>query len=418
MRDEQMDVLIVGAGPVGLMAGLFLAQAGVSLRVIDQESGTAARSYGCALHSASLKHLQQLGLLDTVLGLGRKVSKVAFYERENRKAELDLAQAGAEFPFMLILPQDEFERMLVEALESRTGKAILWNHRLDDFQTAGDRVRSSVQELTGTSTGYVVPHWETVVKQRFDVHSSYVIGADGHRSLVRQRLGVASMGGTQREVFAAYEFTTDEAPYDEVRVVMDTDSSSVLWPLPGNKCRWAFQLLHSEATEFPDKERRALRVSDETTDQKIRDFVAGLAQKRAPWFKLSVKEVTWFSDVVFEHHCVKEFGAGRCWLAGDAAHQTGPVGVQSMNAGFIEAKALATAFGKGLEVRGGADLLQQFNREHQARWQQLLGLTGGLKPAANTDPWVKARAPRLLADLPAIDASLERLAGQLNLQLA
>jgi len=78
MRDEQMDVLVVGAGPVGLMAGLFLAKAGLRARLIDRESGTAARSYACALHPRSLKLLEELGLLENILPLGRKVSKVAF----------------------------------------------------------------------------------------------------------------------------------------------------------------------------------------------------------------------------------------------------------------------------------------------------------------------------------------------------
>jgi 2-polyprenyl-6-methoxyphenol hydroxylase-like FAD-dependent oxidoreductase len=275
-----------------------------------------------------------------------------------------------------------------------------------------------VEELTGTSTGYIVPHWETVVRQRFDLRAKFLLGADGYHSLVRQRLGLETIGTTERELFGAYEFLTSDEPHDEVRVVLDSGSTSVLWPLPGNKCRWNFQLLHSDMPDFPEKERRALRLSDESTDEKIRVFVEGLARKRAPWFKLSIKEVTWCSEVAFEHRCVKEFGVGRCWLAGDAAHQGGPVGVQSMNAGFTEAKTLAGTFEKAMQAQGGEELLLAFSRAQLARWQQLLGLTGGLKAGPTTNPWIKERAPRMLAHLPATDSSLERLAAQLRLELA
>jgi len=318
----------------------------------------------------------------------------------------------------LILPQDAFERALAETLEQRTQQPILWNHRLDSFETIGEQVKASVEELTGTSTGYIVPHWETVVRKRFDLRGRFLLGADGYHSLVRQRLAVETVRTTERELFGAYEFVTDDEPHDEVRVVLDVGSTSVLWPLPGNKCRWNFQLVHTEMPDFPEKERRALRLSDEATDSRIRTFVEGLARKRAPWFKLSIKEVTWCSEVAFEHFCVKDFGRGQCWLAGDAAHQSGPVGVQSMNAGFSEASGLAKAFAKSLQAQGGAELLERFSREQISRWQQLLGLAGGVKAHASANPWVKDRAQRIFSHLPATDGSLEKLASQLQLEAA
>lgn len=418
MREAQTEVLVVGAGPVGLFTGLCLAEAGIEARVIDREERTAARSYACALHPQSLKALARLGLADALIAQGRKVEKIAFYEGKTRQAELSLAKAGRDHPFLLILPQATFERTLEEALTQRTGHGVNWRHRLNAFDVIGDSVQAEIEELEGTSTGYIVPHWETVVRRRAQVRSQYLLGADGHNSLVRQRLGTDLERAGERQFFAAYEFETDQAGYDEVRVVLDDQTTNVLWPLPGNKCRWTFQLIRSEVAEMPDKERRAFRVAESAVDEKIREYVEAVAQKRAPWFNLGVKEITWCTEVVFEPRMAREFGRNHTWLLGDAAHQAGPAGVHSMNAGFLEGQAMAGVLQKIIRERGSLSYLEGWQKEQQMRWRQLLGLNGGLKPRAKASAWAKSRAPKLLSCLPGTGEALVSLAGQLEMDLA
>ncbi len=418
MREAQTEVLVAGAGPVGLMTALFLAEAGVETRVIDREERTAARSYACALHPRTLKSLERLGLANTLIAQGRKVQKIAFYEGKTREAELDLAKAGGEYPFLLILPQNTFESALEEALARRSGHNVSWRHRLDAFEAVGDSVSAAIEELEGTSTGYVVPHWETVVRRRAQLRTQFLVGADGHNSLVRQRLGIEHDKVGEREFFAAYEFETESPGYDEVRVVLDNHTTNVLWPLPGNKCRWTFQLVQSEVAEMPEKERRAFRVAEAGVDDRIRHYVEAVAQRRAPWFDLEVKEITWCTEVVFEHRMAREFGRNRTLLVGDAAHQTGPVGVQSMNAGFLEGECLAAALKQIVREKGSLSILESWQRDQQNRWRQALGLKGGLIPRADTSPWISSRASRLLACLPGTEQPLATLAGQLKLDLA
>ena len=84
-----------------------------------------------------------------------------------------------------------------------------------------------------------------------------------------------------------------------------------------------------------------MRFAQKAVDERIRQYVEKVAKQRAPWFTAGVKEITWCTEVVFEQRVAKQFGRDRCWLAGDAAHQTGPVGVQSMNVGMAEAATLA-----------------------------------------------------------------------------
>jgi len=415
MREERTEVLVVGAGPVGLLAAILLAEAGIEVRIIDREERTTVRSYACALHPRTLKLLDRMGLAASMIERGRRVEKIAFYDGATRQAEVKLSQLGGEFPFMVILPQNVFEDALEQRLR-KAGVAVNWNYRFNDLQSGAGEVAATVEELGATATGYIVPHWETVVKRSFSVHAQFLIGADGYGSLVRQRLGIEHTRVGGPEFFAAYEFEPAEKVEDEVRVVLDQSSTNVLWPLLGNRYRWTFQLLKSEmANEFPEKERQGARLAQTAVDESIRQYVEKVAKKRAPWFAAGVKEIAWCTEVVFEQRVARQFGRERCWLAGDAAHQTGPVGVQSMNVGMAEAATLAGSLRRILREKAPLNLLETCDHELQAEWRRLLGLTGGLKPRTDTAPWVRERRGRILSCLPASHEDLAPLGEQLGL---
>jgi 6-methylpretetramide 4-monooxygenase / 4-hydroxy-6-methylpretetramide 12a-monooxygenase len=415
MREERTEVLVVGAGPVGLWTALLLAEAGVQVAIIDREERTAARSYACALHPRTLKLFQAIGLLRTVLEAGRRVQTVGFYEQSVRHADLNLPEAAGDF--LLILPQDQLEKLLEQRLRE-SGVGVYWNHRFDDLTQEGDDVSVTIEELGGTGTGYIVPHWESGVKNRRTLRAQLVIGADGRQSLVRQRLGLDFQRTGESQVFAAFEFESDAAATEEVRIAMN-DTTNVLWPLPGNKWRWSFQMLNDKGPpEFPEKERRAVRLSEPNVDERIRETVQRVARNRAPWFNANIQTVTWCTEVVFEPGLAKAFGQGRCWLAGDAAHQTGPAGVQSMNAGFREGKKLSELIPVILREQAPIDSLEEYGRENSLIWRQLLGLTGGLTAGRDTDAWIAAHRARLLPCLPATGPDIGALAQSLNLILA
>ena len=418
MREERAVLLVVGAGPVGLWTALLLAEAGLETVIIDREERTAARSYACALHPQTLARLQRLGLAEALLEQGRRVPTVAFYDHNTRRAELRLSELGGDFPFLLILPQDALEHLLEQRLR-RAGVSVRWNHRFDGITEEAELVAATIEELGGTSTGYIVPHWETVVRERRPLRAEFLLGADGHNSLVRQRLDIDYHRVAGPQFFAAYEFLAEAPGEAEVRIVLDEATTNVLWPLPQNKYRWTFQLIQSEIPpEFPDKERRAARLARPAVDERIRQYVQRVAQHRAPWFAAGVREVTWCTEVAFEQRLARPVGRNRCWLLGDAAHQTGPVGVQSMNGGFAEGEELAVLLRKILREGAPLDLLAAYNRQRQEQWHRLLGMAGGPKAGPDADAWVRQRSARILPCLPAADADLPRLARQLRLDLA
>lgn len=417
MREERTEVLIVGAGPVGLWTALLLARAGIEVAVIDREERTAARSYACALHPRTLGLLQQVNVAQTVLAQSRAVRTIAFYDGENRRAEVHLAGDEGHFPFLAILPQNQLETTLEEALRA-AGVKVYWNHRFDELSDEQREVIATIEELGGTGTGYIVPHWETTVRRRTSVGAQFLVGADGHHSLVRDRLAIGSDSAGERESFAAYEFECDETSQDEMRVVLDDRSTNVLWPLPGNRFRWTFQMLKSDApAEFPEKERSTMRLAQPQIDERIRAYVQKVAKNRAPWFAGEVKRIAWCTEVGFEPSLARSFGKGRCWLAGDAAHQTGPVGVQSMNLGFAEGKHLAEALVRALRGSGPNESLAAYDRQQQNECRKLLGLNGGLQPRADADAWVRRRCARILPCLPATGGDLTGLANQLRLDM-
>lgn len=413
------EVLVVGAGPVGMTTALLLAERGVKAAVIDAKGGPAARSYACALHPRSLDLFDRLGLLQEILPLGRRFETVAFYEGANKRAEVRLSELPTKYPFLFVLPQNALEASLERAIKNRSGMPVHWHHRLSDLRTDDKGVVAKVDKLAGTSTGYIVPHWEMVVKESTEIRSEFLIGADGHNSLVRQRIGIDYEQVGESESFTVFEFETQADLPNEICVVLDQATTNVLWPLPGGRCRWGFQSSQTEsASEFPDKDRRAVWIDDPDRNRQIQERLNQLIQKRAPWFSAGVKEFDWVSRVQFERRLAKHFGSGLCCLVGDAAHQTGPVGVQSLNVGLREADELAETLHKRIQAGTAKNGFENWKHHWREEWERLLGLGVTLKPSAGADEWVQQHASRILPCLPASGADLVSCAKQFHLDFA
>jgi 2-polyprenyl-6-methoxyphenol hydroxylase-like FAD-dependent oxidoreductase len=413
-RDDQTEVLVVGAGPVGMLTALLLAENGVHVKIIDKEPRTATHSYACVLHPATLRLLHRMDLAKDVLAHGRRLDTVAFYQGADRRAEIKLSQLPGEYPYALVLPQNRFEDLLEQRLR-QIQQPVLWNHRLENLQRERDSVLATFNKLAQSAKGYIVAEWDWEVQKTLQVRPAFLVGADGHGSIVRSRTGIDYERVAGPELFAVFEFETDSDPGNEVRIVLDEYTTNVLWPLPGNACRWSFQLVKSrEGGDFPEKERQAARFVRETVDDHTRERVELLAQKRAPWFKGNIKDFYWWAHIRFQGCLAKPFGNDRVWLAGDAAHQTGPVGGQSMNAGLLEGADLADRLSRILREGASRELLEAYSREHREDWQRLLGVKAGLSAGPQAGAWAKAHAARVLPCLPALGEDLARVADQLG----
>jgi 3-(3-hydroxy-phenyl)propionate hydroxylase len=415
---QQTEVLIVGAGPVGQVCALLLAQRGVNTELIDEGTRPTTRSYALALHPASLALLDDVGAATALINDAHVIDRVAFYDgKGERLGELRLDHVSARFPFLAVVGQQVLENQLEQKLREKRIK-VKWNHRLSALREENDKIVATVDKLGQSPSGYAVAQMEWKVQKSKELIAPFLVGADGNRSGVRRMLGIELEQAAPAQVFGVFEFASDADLVDEVRVVFTDDTTNVLWPLPNNRYRWSFQLDEADVEHAERRKSRLLvQIGAESFPFLHKEKLAELLRERAPWFPMPQGGIDWSVAVRFENGMARTFGKGRCWLAGDSAHLTGPVGAQSMNAGLHEAKELAWRLGHILHGPGTADLLATYNIERSNEWQRLLGLGGALVTNDCTASWVRKNAARILPCIPGSEEALDQLAGQLNLTL-
>src|SRR5689334_21927234 len=182
------QVLIVGAGPTGLVLALSLIRLGIQVRLVDKaaEPGTTSRALG--VQARTLEFYRQLGLAETVVGKGLEFAAANLWVRGRRVARAAFGEMGkglSPYPYMLIFPQDAHERLLIHWLEQ-----------------AGVTVERQT-ELIGVEQG---PHGAVGRLRRTDgteesCEAEYLAGCDGARSQLRQALGIGFPGGTYAHLF-------------------------------------------------------------------------------------------------------------------------------------------------------------------------------------------------------------------------
>ena len=414
---KETDVLVAGAGPVGLFTAVTLAERGIDTTLLDAQWRTAGRSYALGLHSASLDLFDELGLAEDLIANGFRVDTVAFYRGGERLGEMRLGELGRKYPFVLVLPQNRLEQALEAGLKKRRVK-VRWSHRMARLAEEDGRVAADVERLARDSSGYALASTGTVVDKTFTTRAHLVLGADGHRSAVRRLLDIDFAQLGEPQLFAVFEFTIAGEPYHEVRVVLDDDTVSVLWPLRDGRCRWSFQLPGAVEDGIPRiKSRFSIQVGAQpypfVREENLEKFIA----ERAPWFAGRADKIRWSLAVQFENRLAASFGRGRTWLVGDSTHVTGPAGIQSMNRGLTEARELA-GLAAGL-VRGetAADRLDDYGSKHRESWLDLLGRRR-IEATADAPDWARQAADRLVPLIPASGVDLEQLLGQVGLRFA
>jgi len=390
------EVLVVGAGPVGLVAALFLQQHGVRVEIVDMHQRTTQHSYALAIHPRTLGVLDEAGLSAGLIASGRKLTKVAYYEGSDRRAEIDYSALASMHPYLLVVRQSLVERAAEQALR-RQKRKVLWGRRLQSLTVDGAAIRAEVATLDQVATGYPVARSESVVVRTQAIRPAYVIGADGYDSAVRRMSGIEMQENGAAQIFSVYEIeAAGELPAD-VRVIVDPDLTSVYWPLEKGRCRWGFQI--RDAAEHA--------ASMERLEQ--------LIAARAPWWTARPTQIYWSTLASFASRLAGTLGRGGVWLAGDAAHQAAPVGVHSMNAGLVEARELAARIAQILRAGGAPSLLEEFGTATHHTWRSLFGAGPRVAALPGADPWVRQEAGRILSCIPASGDDLNALIEQIGL---
>jgi 2-polyprenyl-6-methoxyphenol hydroxylase-like FAD-dependent oxidoreductase len=389
---EETEVLVLGAGPVGMFAGLCLAERGVRVRIVDQYTRTALRSYALALHPQSLRLFAEAGLDASLAGHAHFLDGLVVHH-DGGAAEIDFAPVRSARGGVAVLPQYVLEAALEKALAER-GVGVEWGQQLLTFDDGAEGVVALVASgAAATASGAASA--AALAPRR--VGAEFLVGADGGESMARRLLRIGQVPAGPPMTMGLMEFEAPLASPHRMQLVLADRRTDVLWPLAAERGRWSVQLDGDEPAEVAEL-RRHIRA-------------------RAPWFGDRFGAADWVTAVSFEMRLARRFGRGRVWLAGDAAHFTSPIGAQSMNVGLREAHDLARRLAAILREGSSPRLLDYYNEERLREWKMLLGLKERLRLDRGAPAWVRAAAPRLVRNLPASGHDLNLLLEQVGARL-
>jgi len=410
---KHTDVCVIGAGPVGLVAAHALADSNVEFTQFDSAAGGHTHSYALALLPETMELLDLLGVAEQVLDQAIKLPRVALYDGDERKAELDYSNLSATYPHLTVIRQCELESILLRTLRAK-GHKPRWQHRVRYMDEDDGHVLVEVDRMIEGMTGYAYAHIDMQIEKILQYRANYVIGADGHRSAARRVTGIPFNETGSASAYAVFEFQVDEEVPDEMRIIVDEQGTHIFWPMPDNYCRFSFEVEPGEAPlETVDKEHCVVYTRKNAYPLLDEAHLAGFLSQHAQWFKGSAEKMRWRTLVHFEKRMAGSFGRKRIWLAGDAAHLTAPGGMLSMNIGMHEAYDLVQRLSLDSDELRQAALLS-YSEDRKKEWSALLDLNGLLQREL-ADPWLVEHKDSLAANLPASGDTRHALLEQVHL---
>src|SRR5262249_31574264 len=339
-------VLIVGAGPTGLVLALWLTRLGVRVRIIDKSAEPGTTSRAVAVQARTLELYRQLDLAGTVVEAGVQVAAANLWVRGAKAARLPLGRIGeglSPFPYALTYPQDAHERLLIELLGA-LGVTVERQTELLRFDQQPETVRPVLRLADGT---------EEICE------AVYLAGCDGAHSTVREALAIGLPGGSSSGLsYAADVNASGPAADGDIHVDLEEADFLAVFPLKGpgrlrlvGPVRWE-----------PDREHRELTFDD-------------VGKRAVGNLKLAIAKLNWFSTYRVHHRVAARFRVRRAFLLGDAAHVHRPGGGQGRNTGHGAAVNLAWKLAAVLNGGARESLLASYEPERIAFARRLVATT-------------------------------------------
>ncbi|MCJ1694493.1 FAD-dependent monooxygenase [Rathayibacter caricis] len=331
MTVERTDVLVIGGGPVGVFLGALLAQAGVGVQVWEKRASVPAGSRAIGIHPPSLDAFEVIGAAEPVLAEAALVTHGVARSRGRDLGVLSFARASRTHPYVATLDQHRTETILRGRLEALDPTALRTGIEVTGLHRRGTQV-----EVTGTGR-----HGEAI-----ELHASFVVGADGARSAVRELLDIGVSGRDYSDRYVMGDFADPEVASLASSALVDVGPEGVVesFPLPGGRRRYV-------ALSGPDASLGAPAWRpDAAPDTTAAAALAAVVRARtgAP---VDAATCTMVSGFRVRRREAGVVGMGRVVLVGDAAHEISPIGGQGMNLGWLDAAELAPLLVHG--VRSG-----------------------------------------------------------------
>lgn len=337
---ETKPVLIAGAGPAGLAAALCLADKDVPVRLFEAEPALTVDLRAGTFHPPTLEMLAPYGLTDRMLARGIKVRKWQIRDREaGLLAEWDLGLLANDTPytFRLQFEQHKLTPMMLEKLGDYPHCTVQFASRVAAIEQTGDGVRITVER-----DGETEQH-----------DGSYLIGCDGHRSVVRDSMGVEFEGFTWPEMFLIVSTPYDFSPhgYAGATYIADPDEWVMLFNVPG--------------FEPPPLWRIALPADPSKPPDEIMDL--DVVQRRLQGFHRidSDYEIVHRNAYRVHQRVASSFNAGRVLIAGDASHVNNPLGGMGLNGGVHDAMNLSDKLARLWRGEAGPEILDLYTRQRR-----------------------------------------------------
>lgn len=341
-----LPVLVIGAGPTGLILAAELIRHGTTCRIVDKAAGPTPLSKATTVQARSLEMLDDLGILDEAMNAGTRSHGVNIYHGTDRLLHVSYDDLESPYPFLLNIPQSTLERVLGE-LVTRRGLEVEWRTELVGFTQDAEGVTATLRHADG---------------QEETVRAAWLVGCDGAHSVVRHTLNISFAGHSYSQWFGLADATLHwNLRHDELHGFVHPTGLFFAIPLPGeNRYRVVM-----EAEEPP--------VGSDLT---LADFQAALDQ-RGPG-NATLSDPGWITPFKVNARRAEKYRVGRAFIAGDAAHIHSPTGGLGLNTGMQDAYNLAWKL--ALVIRGLADpaLLDSYESERTPVADAVLRLAGQL----------------------------------------
>jgi 2-polyprenyl-6-methoxyphenol hydroxylase-like FAD-dependent oxidoreductase len=349
-KDPQ--VLIAGAGPVGMTMASELARRGIGVRIVDKAPARTDKSKALVLWSRTLELLDDAGYVEPFLKAGMQAHGATISTGREIVANVSLDSIDSRYPYALMIPQSETERVLDESLVAR-GVTVERSVELTGFSDKGSGIEATLRKASGET--------ETV-------SAGWLIGCDGAHSAVRHGLGFGFEGSTMQSDWALADgYIAALAPKDRIHIFWHRDGILAFFPIVGDRWRVICDLGAAEG-----EGHRA----DPTLEE-----IHGLLSHRSGR-DLVMTNPYWLTCFRINERKVKDYRKGRVFLAGDAAHIHSPAGGQGMNTGMQDAINLAWKLSLVIRGSAGPALLDSYTPERSAVGDRVLRNAGRLTEAA------------------------------------
>jgi 2-polyprenyl-6-methoxyphenol hydroxylase-like FAD-dependent oxidoreductase len=328
------EILIIGAGPTGLMMACQLAINKISFRIIDKNEDHTTQSRALVIQARSLEIFDQMGISDQATQQGKIAKAISAFFNGKKVLRIIVNEIGkglTKFPFFLMLEQSHTEGILGNFLLER-GHEIERGTELVKINQTSDEVICTLRHRDGFE--------ETV-------STKYVIGADGAHSIVREQLNISFAGKTYEESLFVLDCKAEiNLPDDEMYLSFTKNSIRGFFPLTNG--RW--RVLGTVPEELEGRKEIAFEDIEKNFANSVR-------------MDVKLYDPQWISAYHSHHRYASTFRKDRCFLAGDAAHIHSPVGAQGMNTGLQDAYNLAWKLVLVLKGKANEGLLDTYTEE-------------------------------------------------------